>query len=79
MWSLPTRPTKSTDTRAKGFAAHSVELDAIPPDRLRLLVESAIDKHLPQRELEVLKAAEESERALLTVWARDADMHGGVA
>ena len=77
-WSLPTRPTKSTDTRAKGFAAHSVELDAIPPDRLRGLVEYAIDKHLPARELEVLKAAEDSERALLAAWANDADVLGHI-
>jgi len=73
-WALPTRPTKRTDTRAKSFGQHSVELDAIPPDRLRLLVEGAIDKHLPARELEVLKTAEDSERALLTAWANDASV-----
>jgi hypothetical protein len=28
-WALPTRPTKTTDSRAKGFGAVSVELDAI--------------------------------------------------
>jgi hypothetical protein len=30
-WNLPTRPTKQSDSRAKGFAAESVELDAIEP------------------------------------------------
>src|SRR5262249_47928886 len=33
-WSLPTRPTKKTDTRAKSFGEISVELDAIAPDDL---------------------------------------------
>ena len=64
-WNLPTRPTKTTDTRAKGFGEISVELDAIEPDRLRQLVQGAIEQHLPPEEFEVLKAAEESERRLL--------------
>lgn len=64
-WKLPTRPTKTSDTRAKGFGDVSVELDAIPSDRLRALVKAAIEQHLPQRQLEVLKIAEESERDLL--------------
>jgi hypothetical protein len=34
-WNLPTRPTKQTDSRAKNFAAESVELDAIEPNQLR--------------------------------------------
>ena len=34
-WDLPSRPTKQTDSRAKGFAALSVELDAIEPNMLR--------------------------------------------
>lgn len=62
-WSLPTRPTKATDSRAKGFGAISVELDAIPPQDLRDLVQGAIEQHLPRRELDVLLAAEESERS----------------
>jgi hypothetical protein len=65
-WSLPTRPTKQTDSRAKGFGdADSVELDAIEPGRLRHLVEAAIQLHLPPEQLEVLKVAEESERSIL--------------
>jgi hypothetical protein len=64
-WSLPTRPTKKSDTRSKGFGDISVELDAIPPDDLRSLVEAAINRHLPQDELEILKVAESSERELI--------------
>jgi hypothetical protein len=64
-WNLPTRPTKQTDSRAKGFGAESVELDAIEPNQLRAIVETAIEWHLPAEELEVLEAAEQSERAIL--------------
>lgn len=64
-WRLPTRPTKMTDTRAKGFGDISVELDAIEPATLRALVLDAIERHLPEQRLDVLKAAEESERAAL--------------
>ena len=39
--------------------------DAIPPDQLRDLVETYINLHLPQDKLEVLKAAEESEREII--------------
>jgi hypothetical protein len=64
-WSLPTRPTKASDTRAKNFGHISVELDAIAPDALRDLVRSAIEVHLPAEQFEVLKTAEASERELL--------------
>lgn len=64
-WRLPTRPTKKSDTRAKGFGDISVELDAIEPRRLRRLVELAIEQHLPPDKFEVLKAAEASERTLI--------------
>lgn len=66
LWNLPSRPTKTTDTRARKFgAAESVELDAIPPDLLRGIVEEAINRHVSQRQLAVLRAAEASERDFL--------------
>jgi hypothetical protein len=69
-WNLPTRPTKQTDTRAKRFAnATSVELDAIPADRLRALVRECIERHVDQHQLAILRTAEESERELLKKWA----------
>jgi len=46
-FSLPSRPTKITDSRSKDFGEVSVELDAIPPDALRALAENAIQRHLP--------------------------------
>ncbi len=64
-WNLPTRPTKTSDTRSKKFGDISVELDAIDPDRLRGLVMAVIEHHLPKQQLEILKAAEESEREVI--------------
>jgi hypothetical protein len=65
-WDLPTRPTKASDSRAKHFGDISVELDAIEPDTLRTIVRDAIELHLSAEQFEVLKAAEESERELIT-------------
>jgi hypothetical protein len=65
-WELPTRPTKSSDTRSKGFGNISVELDAIEPNQLRDVVQRAIEQHLPQDQFEVLKAAEQSEREIIS-------------
>ncbi len=64
-WELPTRPTKTSDTRSKNFGVISVELDAIDPDRLRGLVGDVIERHLPEHEFNILKAAEESERTII--------------
>ena len=64
-WDLPTRPTKKSDSRSKTFGKISVELDAIEPSRLRRLVQTVIERHLPRKQFEILKAAEESERKLI--------------
>jgi hypothetical protein len=65
-WDLPTRPTKASDTRAKSFGSSlSVELDAIEPNRLRAIVQEAIEQHLPTEQFEALKAAEQSERDVI--------------
>ena len=76
-WDLPTRPTKTTDSRARKFVRQhgtgSVERDAIPPATLRSLVRDNIEEHMDPEELRVLKLAENQERDLLrSVW-------GGVA
>jgi hypothetical protein len=66
-WNLPSRPTKASDSRSKTFGSDiSVELDAIAPDMLRDLVQDAIEQHLPTEQFEILKAAEQSERDLIT-------------
>ncbi|MDA0221349.1 MAG: hypothetical protein O3B22_17535 [Proteobacteria bacterium] len=72
-WGLPTRPPKR-ETVADRKWPHDVacELDAIPPDDLRWMVEKAINDYLPEEQLCVLKVAEESERELLQAFARRA-------
>lgn len=65
-WSLPTRPTKRSDTRADGFEGGSVEVDAIAPSRLRAIVRGAIEQHIDTRALELTRSVEESERDVLT-------------
>jgi hypothetical protein len=66
-WNLPTRPTKKTDTRSKNFGSDiSVELDAIEPDRLRQLVQDAIEEHLPPEQYNILKVVEQSERDIIS-------------
>jgi hypothetical protein len=62
-FSLPTRPTKREgNSHAHGFEGESVELDALPPHVLRDMVREVIELHISSRSLEVLRAAEESER-----------------
>ena len=41
-WSLPSRPTKKKDSRAKGWKGDSVEMDSIDPKILRRLVTHSI-------------------------------------
>ena len=64
-WELPARPTKTSDSRSKGFGDISVELDAIEPGQLRSLVEAVIQRHLPAEQFRVLKLAEASEKKLI--------------
>jgi hypothetical protein len=64
------RPTKSSDTRAKDFEGESVELDAIPPDRLRDLVRNAILEHLPMTEFRRLMDIEARERRQIAAMVR---------
>jgi hypothetical protein len=65
--SLPTRPTKREDNaHAKQFPDDfSVELEAIPPARLRLIVREAIEQHIDPEKLRVLRVAEKSERDIM--------------
>jgi hypothetical protein len=69
-WNLPTRPTKMTDTRAKKFVGTSVELDAIPAAKLRELARGCIERHLDQKQYELLKVTEGSEREFLVQWTK---------
>jgi hypothetical protein len=59
---LPPRPTKPKDSRSRKFKGDSVELDAIPPSRLRQLAEQAIERHVDPDRFRVLRVAEQEER-----------------
>ena len=67
--SLPTRPTKQTDSRSKGFRGESVEVDAIPTSVLTELVEDAIVSHINQGAYTVTRFIEDQERADLEAMA----------
>ena len=68
---LPTRPTKRTDSRSKGFSDVSVELDAIPPDILRTLVRDTIELHLPDGFMDDIKFAEAEEKRVFARMVRE--------
>jgi hypothetical protein len=66
-FSLPTRPTKQSDSRAQNWrGSECVELDSMPPTELRRLVESAITSRIDSYEWEQLKNIEWEERATLS-------------
>ena len=69
-WRLPSRPTKTSDTRSKTWTGgDSVELDAIEANQLRALCEEWIEALIPDDWMATVRAAEESERSFLTTWA----------
>ncbi len=73
---LRTRPSKTTDTRAKRFfetfgdACPSAELEAMHPDELRRRVREAIERHIDTDALEALKCEESAAIASLENMAR---------
>lgn len=70
-WGLPTRPTKTTDTRARNWKGGSVELDAVPANRLRQLAEGVITRHVNHEALEWTRRIEEAERKTFEQVVRD--------
>lgn len=64
-YSLPTRPTKKSDSRSKGFEGESVEVDAIHPDTLRQLCRDSITQHIDYWTLQRTQAVEAAERDTL--------------
>jgi hypothetical protein len=59
---LPTRPTKTTDSRSKNFTGESVEVDAIPPSQLRAMAEKCINRHIDARAWDALLRVEDLEK-----------------
>ncbi|QIG47197.1 hypothetical protein G5V57_05285 [Nordella sp. HKS 07] len=67
---LPTREPKRKSPADRAWPYDfACELDALPPDTMRDIVEEAINRHLPAHRLNILKTAEASERAFLKSWA----------
>jgi hypothetical protein len=67
---LPVNPGKATDSRAAGFEARhghliQVEVEAIEPETLRGLYQSALDRYWDMSRFEGCLAAERAERARL--------------
>ena len=72
---LPTRkPKRETGADKNWPHDFACELDAIPPDAMRDFVEDAINQHLDQNQLAVLKVAEQSERMQLRMFIKE-DTH----
>ncbi len=61
-WQLPTRPTKTTDSRAKKFIGGSVEIDVIPAAKLKVMVNNAIVELVDPSAYSTVIEAEKSER-----------------
>jgi hypothetical protein len=70
---LPTRSPKRNTPADKNWPYDfACELDAMPSDSMREIVQAAINQHLDPDQLRVLQVAEESERELLKAWSRRA-------
>lgn len=61
-YDLPTRPTKQSDSRSIDFIGESVELDAIPPSKLREIVRERIRRHISTEQVERIKNIEKLEK-----------------
>lgn len=69
--SLPTRPRKRLSPADRNWPlSFTCELDAMPPDVIRQLVEQAIRRHVSEAEVQVIRQAELSERELLRAFGR---------
>lgn len=61
-YDLPTRPPKKTDSRTKNFQGEAVEIDAMPMDALRSMVEQCITQHIDPEIWHREQVIEESEK-----------------
>jgi hypothetical protein len=64
-WNLPTRPTKRSDSRSGRWRGGSVELDAVPVQQLRRMIETAITRHIDRAAYDRTMKAEAMERETL--------------
>jgi hypothetical protein len=73
-WDLPSRMTKKSDPRSGDFEGRSVELDAIPPDQLKSLVERCVTRHISERKLQKIRQIEQEEEKTLRQFAERLSM-----
>jgi hypothetical protein len=64
-YNLPTRPTKSSDSRSKKFGKRSIELDALPPDVLVDIARNCILRHVDENAYTRTREIETQERETL--------------
>ena len=64
-WNLPGAPPKKSDTRAKSFKGESVEIEAIPPQKLRDICSDCITSLVDQDALRQMIKVEIAERQTL--------------
>lgn len=74
---LPTRPTKSTDSRSRTFDGESVEVDAIAPSKLREMAKECITRHIDAAAWKALQRTEAIERETLIDIQRDLPLWKG--
>jgi hypothetical protein len=71
LYGLPTRPTKTTDSRSKCFGDdRSVELDAVAPRKLKQWIETEIRRHIKPDAWESTEKAEADQRKRLEGWIK---------
>jgi hypothetical protein len=68
-YDLPTKPRKAADRRSL-HVARTVEAEAMPAATMRRILRDSIEALLPENALKVARAAEESERSLLSIVAQ---------
>jgi hypothetical protein len=64
-WKLPSAAPKKTDSRSKTFSGQAVEIEAIPPDTLRQLVDDAITGIVDHSSYALMLEVEKAERETL--------------
>ena len=74
-YALPTKPRKASDRRRLDIR-ETVEAEAMPANVVRTMLRERIESFLPAGQLEIVKVAEESERAGLAKLARNVELIG---
>ena len=71
-YDLPTKPRKATDRRRPDIR-ETVECEALPAAELRRILRQTIEEYMPAHTLNAIRAAEESEREQLRLFAHRLD------